>query len=94
MAPLTPVDVLQDWPQDYPASAGDCLSTFYVYDRGLQQIETERHWPRRSAKLVLRIGLDHAAVLLGIDPNAVGPDRAAQRGWLPERPPMFSPAEN
>lgn len=77
-----------------PRECWGVLVDVYVYDRGLQQIETERHWPRRSAKLVLRIGLDHAAVLLGIDPNAVGPDRAAQRGWLPERPPMFSPAEN
>jgi hypothetical protein len=77
-----------------PRECWGVLVDVHVYDKGLQQIETERHWPRRSAKLVLRIGLDHAAVLLGIDPNAVGLDRAAQRTWLPERPPMFSPAEN
>ncbi len=65
-----------------------------LYDKGLQQIEMERSWPRRSAKLVLRIGLDQAAMLLGINDLAFGPDRAGQRAWLPERPPMFAAPEN
>lgn len=65
-----------------------------LYDKGLQQIETERGWPRRSAKLVLRIGLDHVATLLGIDADARGLDSAVGRTWLPERPPMFGPIEN
>lgn len=60
-----------------------------LYDKGLQQIEAERGWPRRSAKLVLRIGLDHVAALLGLSGKADGPERGATRTWLPERPPMF-----
>ena len=75
----------------------DCWSVLFDccgLDKGLQQIEQERGWPRRSAKLVLRIGLDQAATLLGIDDQAVGPDRGGQRAWLPERPPMFAAPEN
>jgi hypothetical protein len=75
----------------------DCWGTLVdvcLYDKGLQQIETERSWPRRSAKLVLRIGLDQAAMLLGINDQAVGPDHSGQRAWLPERPPMFPAPEN
>jgi hypothetical protein len=65
-----------------------------LYEKGLQQIESERRWPRRSAKLVLRIALDQAAALLGLNGKAVGPDRAGQRAWLPERPPMFGASGN
>lgn len=62
-----------------------------LYEKGLQQIETERGWPRRSAKLVLRIGLDHVGSLFGMDAMAKGPEGGPGRSWLPERPPMFSP---
>jgi hypothetical protein len=40
--------------------------------KGLQQVETERRWPRRSAKLVLRIGLDQAARHFGLSDAAIG----------------------
>lgn len=65
-----------------------------LYGKGLQQIESERCWPRRSGKLVLRIALDHVAALLGVNDKAIGPDRVGQRAWLPERPPMFAAPEN
>jgi hypothetical protein len=59
------------------------------FDKGLQAIETERNWPRRSAKLVLRIGLDQLAAQFGMEVIARGPDKARLSAWLPERPPMF-----
>ena len=49
--------------------------------KGLQAVEAERNWPRRSAKLVLRIGLDHLARHFGLDDRAVGPERGRHRRW-------------
>jgi hypothetical protein len=62
-------------------------------EKGLQQVETERGWPRRSAKLVLRIGLDRLAELWGIGAVAVGRGSGA-RAWMDgERVPMFEDGE-
>lgn len=47
--------------------------------KGLQQVESERGWPRRSAKLVLRIGLEQAAGFFGLTGVAAG--RAKARTW-------------
>lgn len=62
------------------------------YDKGVQQIETERGWPRRSAKLVLRIALDHLARQMGLGAAARGGEATPMRNWLPDRPPMFPEA--
>jgi len=51
--------------------------------KGLQQVESERGWPRRSAKLVLRIGLEQAAGFFGLTGVARGKGKA--RSWG-ERP--------
>ena len=51
--------------------------------KGLQQVESERGWPRRSAKLVLRIGLEQAAGFFGLTGVAAG--KARPRMWG-ERP--------
>lgn len=75
----------------------DCwgvLADVCLYDKGLQQIEAERAWPRRAAKLVLRIGLDQTAALFGLGVMATGADRTATRHWLPERLPMFEGQQN
>lgn len=50
--------------------------------KGLQQVERERGWPRRSAKLVLRIGLEQVAEGMGLGPHARGRDRVPSRGWM------------
>jgi hypothetical protein len=65
--------------------AADCAAVVMdvcCYDKGLQAIETERGWPRRSAKLVLRIGLDHLAAQFGLSASATGPRRDAAQGWM------------
>ena len=50
--------------------------------KGLQEVERARGWPRRSAKLVLRIGLDQLAAHYGIGSAAIGPASSAHRGWM------------
>lgn len=50
--------------------------------KGLQTVEAERGWPRRSAKLVLRIGLEQLAQHYGLAPLAVGAESARRRAWM------------
>ncbi len=72
-----------------PADCWGVLIDVCVYDKGLQQIEQERGWPRRSAKLVLRIGLEQLAGLWGLTNVALGLQTVRQTGWLAERAHMF-----
>ncbi len=52
--------------------------------KGLQLIETERRWPRRSAKAwVLRIGREQLAAHFGLDATAVGRPTRNATGWRP-----------
>jgi hypothetical protein len=43
--------------------------------KGLEEVEHERHWPSRSAKIVLSLGLEALARHYGYGDNAVGAER-------------------
>lgn len=52
------------------------------FQKGLQLVELERRWPRRSAKLVLRIGLEQVAAHFGISPVATGKSVKQAKFWM------------
>ncbi|MCF6325803.1 MAG: DUF6456 domain-containing protein [Devosiaceae bacterium] len=52
------------------------------FQKGLQLIETERQWPRRSAKLILRIGLEQLAEQFGLSNVATGAKSTGNRSWM------------
>jgi hypothetical protein len=79
------------------AMPSDCWGVMVdvcAFGKGLQLIETERRWPRRSAKLVLRIGLEQLAGLFGLMPHASGAEQGHSRSWLPERLPIIADSES
>lgn len=49
--------------------------------KGLEQVEQERLWPARTAKVVLALGLDRLARHYGLSAAAHGPARARTRAW-------------
>lgn len=67
-----------------PAECAGVVMDVCGWLKGLQQVERERGWPRRSAKLVLRIGLEQVAQRMGLGPHALGRERVPQRSWLEE----------
>jgi len=71
-----------------PAECGGVLFDVCGLLKGLQIVETERGWPRRSAKLVLRIGLEQLAGHFGLTQTAEGRATGRSRSWLEERLPL------
>lgn len=67
---------------DLPRDCAEILVDVCVFEKGLQTIESERGWPRRSAKLVLRIGLDQLATRLGLLQSARGRPSGPILAWL------------
>ena len=52
--------------------------------RGLEDVERERGWPPRSAKVVLQLGLDRLARQYGLRTEVRGAASARIRTWLAE----------
>lgn len=74
--------------------AKDCACAVFDvcgYMKGLQTIEIERNWPRRSAKLVLRVGLEQLARHFGLTRVATGRGTNKTRHWSDAgaRPQVF-----
>jgi hypothetical protein len=50
--------------------------------KGLEDVERERRWPPRSAKVVLQLGLDRLARHYGYAAETRGTPRAPTRNWV------------
>ncbi|MFG1358818.1 DUF6456 domain-containing protein [Xanthobacter pseudotagetidis] len=59
--------------------------------KGLEQVERERAWPARTAKVVLGLGLDRLARHYGLERSVAGRARTAMRAW--RAPQSGSPEE-
>jgi hypothetical protein len=81
--------VLEEIHRELPAECAGVVLDVCGWLKGLQEVERDRGWPRRSAKLVLRIGLEQLAQHFGLGPYAIGRNRVSQRSWLDgERPAL------
>jgi hypothetical protein len=59
--------------------------------KGLEDVERERRWPPRSAKVVLQLALERLARYYGLGAQATGRERAPVRVWAPsDSKPKFS----
>src|SRR3954451_6117885 len=60
----------------------DVLLDVCCFLKGLEDIERERRWPTRSARIVLQLGLDRLARHYGLARDARGRSHAPIRTWL------------
>ena len=60
----------------------DVLLDVCCFLKGLEDVERERRWPLRSAKIVLQLGLNRLARHYGLASEAHGRARAPIRTWL------------
>ena len=74
-----------------PRDCWGVLLDVLVFGKGFSEVETERRWPRRAAKLVLRIGLDQLAAHYGLGAAGEGREGARVSGWIEERLPLIVP---
>lgn len=52
------------------------------FQKGLQLVEQERKWPRRSAKMILRIGLEQVAAHFGLTASVSGSQSNKPQQWM------------
>ena len=82
---------INDLLSNLPSDCASIIIDICGFEKGLQLCESERGWPRRSAKLVLRIGLEQLAQNFGLTQKAVGTYGSKNHHWLEEssRPTRF-----
>jgi len=76
--------ILHDRLSSLPADCAGVVMDVCGFQKGLQLVETERRWPRRSAKLILRIGLEQLAVQSGLGTVATGRISSKINSWMQE----------
>ena len=74
-----------------PSDCAGAVMDVCGFLKGLQLVETERQWPRRSAKLMLRVGLEQLAQHYGLSEVATGAPERGSHNWLGKgaRPSRF-----